>query len=352
MMQTKPFFIVGHERSGTTLMAVMMDRHSRVAVPPETHFFEQVCPIHKAHQRAAPEILVDQYFRSRLSQKLKLARQELLDRLDGRKSSWADLFRVVLNTYAVNHCKELYGEKTPVHYKIAPQLLELFPQSRMIWMFRDGRDVLLSLSKVPWKIHRILRVHAWEWRRSMEQMRQRQRQYPDRIIEVKFENLLTNPEFELNRVCQFLGIEFEPRQMNPEISSDVVMLSILFRQYCALGAIDSSRIGGWKRGFSPQQQSLLNSVMQPCLSQFGYLTDDLRNGRPKLEKLKNDMANLLCRSNLSWYRSVAARHLRKHTIMLDAPREAEASTQTMSTLDEVALGVPAAIGESGLQNSS
>jgi len=38
-----PFFIVGCPRSGTTLMAVLMDRHPGITVPPETHFliFEQ-----------------------------------------------------------------------------------------------------------------------------------------------------------------------------------------------------------------------------------------------------------------------------------------------------------------------
>jgi hypothetical protein len=35
----KPFFIVGCPRSGTTLLSVLLDRHSSVAVPPETFFF-------------------------------------------------------------------------------------------------------------------------------------------------------------------------------------------------------------------------------------------------------------------------------------------------------------------------
>ena len=33
-----PFFVVGTDRSGTTLLRMMLDSHPDLAIPPETHF--------------------------------------------------------------------------------------------------------------------------------------------------------------------------------------------------------------------------------------------------------------------------------------------------------------------------
>ena len=37
----EPILIVGHQRSGTTLLATILNRHSQVAVPPELNFFHR-----------------------------------------------------------------------------------------------------------------------------------------------------------------------------------------------------------------------------------------------------------------------------------------------------------------------
>jgi hypothetical protein len=34
----RPFFVVGCPRSGTTLLRVILDGHSRLSIPPESHF--------------------------------------------------------------------------------------------------------------------------------------------------------------------------------------------------------------------------------------------------------------------------------------------------------------------------
>ena len=38
------FFVVGCPRSGTTLMSVVLDRHSLMSVPPETAFCDELLP--------------------------------------------------------------------------------------------------------------------------------------------------------------------------------------------------------------------------------------------------------------------------------------------------------------------
>src|SRR5271170_5859058 len=314
MTQAAPFFIVGHERSGTTLLSALLDRHSRVAIPFETHFFEMVCPIHKAHQQASPATMVEKFSNSKPAKRINLTPSNLLSRLNADQTSWADFFLIVLQAYADKHGKEFCGEKTPTHFKIAPQILELYPQSRMIWMVRDGRDVTLSVLRAPWYEHGILRVHAWEWRHSMELMWRYRRQYPDRIIEVKFENLVTQPELELIRICQFIGVDFESRQLDPAVKTDVVPYPPPEGHGRIHTAIDSSRVGGWEREFSTREKRLLESVMLPCLHQLGYQADDMATDSSRTEKFQNSVLNLLCQANLSWYRSITKRFFEKYAL--------------------------------------
>ncbi len=269
-MPPAPFFIVGYERSGTTLMAAMLDRHSRVAVPPETHFFTNICPIFRATQTADPATLAERFANGDRSRDLRLSRTELFRRLAGTEPTWANLLLIALRLYAENRGKDLVGEKTPLHWQLVPRILKLFPDSRVIWVARDGRDAILSLIKSPWKQHSNLSVHAWKWRRAMEFMLLSEAQYPNRVLRIKFENLIENPRAELSRACDFIGIGFEPRQLDPTVHTDVVPPWELPWKDRALTAPDPSRVGVAKRELSKKQLQLLNSIMKPTLGKLGY----------------------------------------------------------------------------------
>lgn len=59
MNENTPFFIVGCPRSGTTLLSVLLDRHTRLCVPPETAFFDEIAPHLLHNNETLPEILRD-----------------------------------------------------------------------------------------------------------------------------------------------------------------------------------------------------------------------------------------------------------------------------------------------------
>ena len=51
-----PVFVVGYPRSGTTLLATLLGRHSELAATPESHFVDEVTP---APQRTAERNVCD-----------------------------------------------------------------------------------------------------------------------------------------------------------------------------------------------------------------------------------------------------------------------------------------------------
>src|SRR5688500_4998466 len=77
----EPVFVVGSPRSCAPLLSTLLDRHSRIAIPPETHFFghfrRRIGRDHRALQHHA---LADEFLRNRRARDMKLDRAAILSR--------------------------------------------------------------------------------------------------------------------------------------------------------------------------------------------------------------------------------------------------------------------------------
>src|SRR3989442_9370291 len=108
MTSADPFFIVGCPRSGTTLLSVLLDRHSRLCVPPETGFFAEVAPT--LPSRDAASLLETLRGWPRLPE-LNLTPEVVVRRLGGRPASIAGVLTAILELYAEAEGKARCGEK-------------------------------------------------------------------------------------------------------------------------------------------------------------------------------------------------------------------------------------------------
>jgi hypothetical protein len=268
-----PFFVVGYPRSGTTLLSVLLDRHSQVAVCPETNFFIGMCQVDRASNATDPANLVKRFVNGFRTRDLNLDETELLGELSQSSPTGGNLLLSALRVYGRKHGKQCVGEKTPDHWRFVPQLLDLYPQARVIWIARDGRDTILSLSKAPWRPHWDLEYHAWHWRVAIDCMLEFEALGAERVLRVKFEDLVSRPETELARICGFIGVDFEPRQLDTTVRSDVVPEWERPWKYRALMSPDPQRIGAAARELSSDQLQLFTKVMQPNLLRLGYRVD-------------------------------------------------------------------------------
>jgi hypothetical protein len=269
-MRRAPIFIVGFERSGTTLMAAALDRHSRIAVPPETHFFTDVCPALHAHHQGDPAFMIAHFFRGFRTRDLQLDSAKLLDRLRKSEPTWANLFLLALELYAEGRGKDLIGEKTPSHWRYLPEMLRVYGDSKAIWLIRDGRDAVTSMMNMPWKAHNNLALHAMQWRFSMERMMAFESEFSERILRIKFEDLVTSPQKEVRRACEFVGVDFEERQLDPSAETGVVPEWEMGWKDRIFAAPDPSRIGVAARELEPMSFDLLNMLLGPTLQKLGY----------------------------------------------------------------------------------
>jgi hypothetical protein len=207
-------FIVGVGRSGTTLLRMMLDSHPDLAIPPETHF---VNPLIQASGRlrwnpklAARTIVHDE---RRRWPDFGLDEEELVEafeRVDPFTTT--DAVRAFYVLYAEKHGKHRWGDKTPDYIRKMKKLRNTIPEARFIHVIRDGRDAGLSQNSRIVKRGKDPvppREMARRWRKRIVKSRL-DAEDVEHYIEVRYEDLITDTEAVLRRVCEFVEIEFEP----------------------------------------------------------------------------------------------------------------------------------------------
>jgi len=265
---SEPFFVVGCPRSGTTLLSVILDRHSRVAVPPETAFFDEIAP---NLVRGDDDGLRESLRGWQRLVELKLAPEAVVQRVTGREWAPADVLSAILQLYAEARGKARIGEKTPQHLPHVSTIMRSFPGSRVVCLLRDGRDAALSLCAMPWWRPNGLAAAAELWVRSAHLLESFAQRYSDRFMVVRYEALVADPRAVVSSVMQFLGESFEPGQLSPEVPSDVVLPRSMEWKERALGPVEADASRPNRRELaSPDDLALLERLMGSELRRHGY----------------------------------------------------------------------------------
>jgi hypothetical protein len=186
----------------------------------------------------------------------------------GQTPSAAQLLGSLLDAYARTRLKKRYGEKTPQHLRHVPRILTDFPNTRVLCLIRDGREVALSLWSMPWWAD-TLQAAAGAWLEAVRLSDAFALQYPACFRTVRYEHLVAFPEETLVSVMGFLGLDFQAGQLVPSASGVVLRRSAPWKGL-ALGPIDAARVGHRQQGASPRDLEYLNSVLGPTLRRLEY----------------------------------------------------------------------------------
>lgn len=213
-----PFFVVGFQRSGTTVLRLMMNAHPELAIPHDSaelwlRYRRQV-PRYN-HLRGAEDVraLIDDLLAEPRIQawQTPLPKERILaEPLPTTFPGVMDRFHRV---YAEAHGKQRWGDKNTGTLTELDQLDAMFPSCQIVHLVRDGRDCALSHlgPDYVYGYENVLRV-ANEWREQVTLCRKMGAMLPPaRFHELRYEHLVADPEAALRRVCAFLGVEFSPR---------------------------------------------------------------------------------------------------------------------------------------------
>lgn len=251
---TRPIFVVGCQRSGTTMLRLMLDSHPRISCGPETRFLEGFEPI-----------LTDDW--KRLSQ-YGLSEEEWIRRIRG-------FFEGIQQDYAASKGKERWADKTPRYALSLPLVLRVFPDAQIVHVIRDPRDVAVSHRK---------RFGYWsclkstvKWPKYVGTARRDTRSLPaDSYREVRYEALVGQPEETLRDLLAWLGEEWDPSILD----FDKARHDVPARYHAQLAArrasagteaaVYASRVGSHRRELDPLVRTLVWLNSRRLIRELGY----------------------------------------------------------------------------------
>jgi Sulfotransferase family len=274
-------FIVGVGRSGTTLLRLMLDAHSTLAIPPEVNFRAAL----DAFERAGVDAAVQAIVANELWGDYNLPADEFEHRVERRHPrQFPDVLRVFYEFYAERQGKRRWGNKTPYFLARMTSIQRLIPEARFVHIVRDGRDVALSTVPIWFGPDDVPGV-AREWS-GMLSLARRQAGELDHYIEIRYEDLVCEPESVLRELCEFLELEWEPAMLDyhrdaaERLSSeldDVVEggLQVSGGERRAIHRLvdrppQLDRVECWRREMNTSDRRAFEAIAGDTLREFGY----------------------------------------------------------------------------------
>jgi Sulfotransferase family len=265
-----PVLILGVSRSGTTLLKEMLDSHSALAIPTESYFVPQLRDRHRRHFDA--DAFLDDIGRLSRIREWGVTPELVRERLP-RSPTVEEAIRAIYLAYADLRGKPRYGDKTPIYMQRLDVLEHVFPDAQYVHLIRDGRDAGLSFIGMRRRPRfnparaRGIAAFASQWRLEVEAARDlRRRVGPERYFELTYEALVADPEQQLRRVCEFLGLGFEPAMLAYHERVDATSLA----DHPRLAQPPQRDVRSWRREMSRDDVEVFEAVAGELLTELGY----------------------------------------------------------------------------------
>jgi hypothetical protein len=269
---TPPFlFIVGYGRSGTTLLRAMLDAHPQVAIPDESHFVVPILRRRRRYERGggfdaerfAADLVGHFGFRG---WNLPPDEARAAFRAEPPRSVSEGL-RLAYRLYARRHGKPRYGDKTPIHVLHVPLLAEGFPEARFVHVIRDGRDVACSYLEQSFGPSTVAEA-AVRWKRAIRRGRRAGRRLgPARYRELRYEELVEDPDPHLQDVCTFLDLAFDPAMLRYHERDRVALERPHYRN---VARPPTRGLRDWRREMPPGAVATFEAIAGGLLEDLGY----------------------------------------------------------------------------------
>jgi hypothetical protein len=283
-------FVVGANRSGTTLLRMMLDAHPELTIPPETHFVPDVIDACEERE-TTPEQIVEVMASHREWGDFNLGTDEVLERLRALDPLTAGgALRAFYSLYAERAGKARWGEKTPGYATSMVQIQRALPEAHFVHLIRDGRDVALSAmdrAKKPITAGQV----AKRWKRRITKARKQGRKIKH-YREARYEDLVLDTEPTLRGICEFIELPWDPAMLDYHESAEQ-RLQEMARELPARGnrpqleqdhrlkihALTTEppkrdRVERWREQMSEQDRLAFEQIAGDLLDELGYATGE------------------------------------------------------------------------------
>jgi len=295
------FFIFGHARSGTTLLMRLARLHPEVHCNYQAHFFTRQ-PLLKSLVNT-PEA------------------EEWLTRKSNRWNQGRDLSPLVLRAAAdiimerdaAKAGKMIVGDKSPsstIHGQAVRDLYSIYPDARLVYIVRDGRDVLISerfrnfveeskflsaedkgiieeLQKDPTSFmdgtrsifsEKFIRRVSAGWVKNLQEMDgEGRRLFGENYFGMRYEDLLATPVEQMTKLWKFLGVKEINTALGEEIKAEMASNPDetwqAKRNEGIAPFLPKGQAGNWQRLFTARDTSIFKEIAGAMLVNWNYERD-------------------------------------------------------------------------------
>ncbi len=271
-----PLFMFGFERSGTTLLTMMVGAHPRLSCPLSVtgawwDFAGQVDKFGGLKTTADRRAMVDAVAEHERLQMWNVPFDTGEIASKTRPERFDDIVDGFHRAAAAAECKPAWVNMDIATLFRLEEVVRLFPTARFVQIVRDGRDVALSFKGYRFGGLNALEV-AGQWSvATVTADRIGSALGPDRYLRIRYEDLIALPEQTLDRLCDFAGERFEPAMLDyagdvsrkvPDDKRD--LWPVLDRPP------QMDKVERWKREMKSSERYVIEEAAGDALSRFGY----------------------------------------------------------------------------------
>ena len=208
---------IGTQRSGSNLLRAMLNQLPQIAAPHPPHIlsvFKPLLPIYD-------DISDDENFINLINDvcrwvelnpvpwKISYFNRSRIRELC-KSNMLIELFYAIYTHYASLHNSEYACCKSMANVHFHGDLEKFGRKPYYIYLHRDGRDVACSFKKAIIGEKHVYHI-AIQWRHDQIKAMEIKQKIPvERFFEVRYHDLITNTEYVLKSLCDFLGAPYNP----------------------------------------------------------------------------------------------------------------------------------------------
>jgi Sulfotransferase family len=288
----------------------MLDRHSELSIPDESYFIPQLADRHRG--RIDPDAFLDDLRRLPTLGEWHVEIADVQARLTPGMELGEAIAAVYL-AYAARFGKRRWGDKTPMYMQHLRTLERVYPDARYVHLIRDGRDAAVSFLQMPAGIVTQTWAHpadaagfACQWRSEVFAAKALGSRAGERYLEVRYEQLVADPERELRRISTHADLPFEQAMLDHGGGADV---SAKPHQQ-SLSKPLTPGLRDWRTEMSADEIRAFEEVAGDLLAELGYPVTTAPTLRGRVRRMSyagrvfawKAMSRALRRSPLWWRR--------------------------------------------------
>ncbi len=253
---------------------MILNSHPDIAIYGEIHYFDEISKLLPDAKETDIDTIdhflnhtLRRAYHVRLLPKLDPVLGRVRRRLQEGASLQRDFYRLLMESFAEIEGKSRYGEKTNENIRYLDELIALFPDARIIHIVRDPRDVVASMMSMPWASNDVL-ANTLRWRAEIANAC-RHREDTSRFYEIRYEDLIENPENICREICDFVGVPFVPEMLDYHRKAGDYIVNEPWKQGTEKH-INSTARQRWRRDLTQWQVCLIQCLVGRYMAYYGY----------------------------------------------------------------------------------